>query len=52
MFRAIIKWLGISLILLVGCAIVAAYLIDEPLRRNMEANLNRGLLHIEWIKMG
>jgi hypothetical protein len=42
MIRAI-KWLGITLLLLLACGIVAAYLLDEPLRRKMEANLNSRL---------
>ena len=49
MARTIIKWLGILIILLLTCAIVASYLIDEPLRRKMEVNLNNALkgYHVE-----
>jgi hypothetical protein len=43
MRSAIIKWFAISIASLLACAIVAAYLIDEPLRRKMESNLNKAL---------
>jgi hypothetical protein len=43
MARIVIKRLGILIIGLLACAIVASYLIDEPLRRNMEVNLNNRL---------
>jgi hypothetical protein len=42
-YRVIIKWSSITIASLFTCAIAAAYLIDEPLRRKMESNLNHAL---------